>query len=164
MATNIAKTIDPKTLLGSVKKMVAPWDEGKREDVIHIVGRTDAVETGEGTHGPWVRFVGNFEAVNAITGELTVSNKCYLPDPYEGLTYSALQNADGGSVEIAVTIAVQKEEALPTGYRYHVKSLQDIKPADDLNHLRGLMPPVTPKAIEAPKEETPAAPEKAAKK
>lgn len=155
MSTTIAKTIDPKTLIGSVKKLVADWDEGRKEEIIHIVGRAESVETGEGTHGPWVRFVGNFEAINALTGESTVSNKSYFPDPYEGLTYAALQNAEGGSVEVAVTISVQKEEALPTGYRYHVKSLQEIKPADDLKHLRSLMPEVKPKAIEAPKEEAP---------
>ena len=160
----MAKSIDAKTLVGNVKKVIADWEEGETRELFHIVGRAESIETGEGTHGPWTRFVGSFEAVNVDNGENSVSNKAYFPEPYESLTYAALKNAGGGSVEIACTISVTKVEALPTGYKYGVRSLQEIKPADDLAHLRGLLPPVKPKAIEAPKEETPAAQPKAAKK
>ncbi len=161
--TLMAKSIDPKTLIGNVKKVISEWNEGESNDLFHIVGRAESVETGEGTHGPWVRFVGTFEAVNVDTGENTVSTKAYFPEPYESLTYAALQQAEGGSVEIACTIGATKVELLPTGYKYHVKSLQEIKPSDDLKHLRSLIPAIAPKAIEAPKEDTPAA-TKAAKK
>lgn len=126
--------------------------EGERKDMFTLVGKTDSVKTGESDNGPWVRFLGQFEAVcmfnidPEVIGTHFVSGTAYLPEPYESMTFAALREADGGSVEIAVTISIEAQEASAVGYIFKVKSLRPVQLSDNLSDLRALMP-----AIDTPK-------------
>lgn len=116
-----------------------------------IYGRCTDKKVGTTDYGPFVRFLGEFEGVNADTGAVFRSGELIVPRTLESLLDGAVsvatENDASGAVEFAVEIWVDKDESSITGYTYQIKPL--IKPAesDALTNLRQLVAPSTQKQL-----------------
>jgi hypothetical protein len=51
----------------------------KKADLMRVYGCVTTIKPGSSDYGPFVRFVGEFKAVNVITGEMFVSPAAILP-------------------------------------------------------------------------------------
>lgn len=83
--------------------------------------------TPDGTQKPYVKFLGQFRAINLKTGEVFNSSTMILPQFIEEQLHGILSAGGAQSVEFAVEISAQgdKPGAKPsaTGYTYSVKPL-----------------------------------------
>lgn len=116
------------------------------------------------------QFVGNFEGVNLITGEVFNAPKCFLPGAAPDAVANALDNAEGGSIEFGVEIAIQKviKKDGTEGYKFGVAVPKQPSATDPLAAMREKMASlpgaVTQAMLAAPKaEEAPKPAPKAAK-
>lgn len=121
--------------------------------VATIYGRCTDKKVGTSDHGEYIRFLGEFEGVNADTGAVFRSGELIVPKTLESLLNGAV-DGEGSTVDFAVEIWVEPNEASITGYSYTIKPL--VKPAesDALAELRQLA---------ATQQKQLAAPEKKAK-
>lgn len=128
-----------------------------------IVGRASAFEPGSSDFGPYIKLLGQFEGVNAESGEVIVSGTAILPGAANDLVYGTLRGAmeQGGSIEFAFRIGLVKDETLAIGYRYAVEQMiapSTSDPLADLKALAGMPGSGTPK-LEAPKPKSEPEPE-----
>jgi hypothetical protein len=110
--------IDMDTIRESVKK---------GDSVLFtIYGQIQRLQNGNGDNGEWTKFIGMFEAVNALTGEIFRSGNMFLPPAVtpivEGQVLAALKSEDFVGMQIAYEISAKKSE-LPIGYEYVTKNL-----------------------------------------
>ena len=105
--------------------------------VATIYGRCTGKKAGTSDHGEYIRFLGEFEGVNADTGAVYRAGELIVPKTLESLLNGAVDN-EGSTVDFAVEIWVEPNEASITGYSYTIKPL--VKPAesDALAELRQL--------------------------
>lgn len=111
-------------------------EAGKPITIAALYGTVHKHETVTTTFGESERFVGNIEAVNAITGEVFRSGKMFVPSVVEELLASAVDSIDDGSVEFALEIGAEHSEKGNMGFAYTVKPLRKMAEADSLAHLR----------------------------
>jgi len=74
----LARQINLKTAFGSLKGLDLSGGEKK---LARIAGVAISIEEGHGDYGRWLRFLGNFAAINADTGVVIEATKCILPGP-----------------------------------------------------------------------------------
>lgn len=99
-----------------------------------------------------LKFFGQFEVQNRITGETINASSAYFPGPAEPFIKGLLDGNEGGGVRLGfqITVMVDKSPDSPTGYKYGMKLLTNKNDANDpFKELRGQFPPL---AIEAPKK------------
>jgi hypothetical protein len=97
-----------------------------------------------------LKFFGQFEVQNRITGETINASSAYFPGPAEPFIKGLLDGNEGGGVRLGfqITVMVDKSPDSPTGYKYGMKLLTNKNDANDpFKELRGQFPPL---AIEAP--------------
>jgi hypothetical protein len=82
MAAKFLKKISTKFVgLETVKlEAVAVANPESPVPVMRVYGRISAVETGTGQFGPWLKFKGEHECINLITGEVYRSAILLLPE------------------------------------------------------------------------------------
>jgi hypothetical protein len=132
-------------------------------DLAHIYGTARTFKEGSSTYGIFRSFIGEFEAVNLETGEVTRSNRVLLPPVAEKLlteqmlqlgakpgrektaTDAGTEGTEGSSaVDFAFVISVkpQFEKDGKTivergqGYEYGIRPLIESRVSDTLAHLR----------------------------
>lgn len=158
MATKLVNSIDAKSLSGNIKTLLKGLDDGVSIKLYSVVGKVDSIKTGESDKGPWTAFLGQFQSVvhNSVDGEnngkSVMSSKAFLQEPYQTMVFSALKDAEGGSVEIALDVSAKVDSTSSVGYVYDIASLKEIKLSDDLQGLRDLLPPAESVKLEAPKK------------
>lgn len=104
---------------------------GKSLKICKIWGVAGRMKPGANDFGEFVRFVGDFRAVNLNTGELFRSSVCLLPKFLEEDMAGAMASgADGATkqVEFGVEINVSFDKTAATKYVYNADSL--IEPAE----------------------------------
>lgn len=143
-------TIVSKLTIKTMKAQPARHGVEKDDMIATIYGRCTDKKPGTSDHGDYIRFVGEFEGINANTGEAYRSGNLIVPKTLEALLDQAISVDENSAVDFAVEIWVEKNESSITGYSYLVKPL--IKPAesDVLAGLRELAAPSTQKQLEAP--------------
>jgi len=129
----IIKKISPKTVTGGID--LGP--EGKGRHLCNIYGIVTKVSLTETAFGEAVKFNGDFEAVDAATGEMYRSATCYLPSPADEMLESAFSQSDSGQVEFGYGIYTAPSEASKTGYEYRIEPLVT-RDSDPLEELRGV--------------------------
>ena len=104
-----------------------------------------------------VKFIGDFEAINLLTGEVTNAPTCYLPGSAADATYAAMQGvAEDEFVVFGVEIAIKKWSKSPVGYVYGVAVPRRPEAADPLAEIREKMigqaarPALTDQSSETP--------------
>lgn len=129
----LVRKISPKTVIGKVK---APE---KALRLYTVIGVSHGVKHGTGDNGPWVAFLGSFEAVRASDGAVFQAGQCFVPKAVEDLLVSTLTHAQKGDATTAVEFAIEvgvKPSDVAIGYEYTVKNLVKTSNADPLALLR----------------------------
>lgn len=113
---------------------------GEKRELMRVYGQATNFKTGSSTYGAWVKFIGNFKAVNLETGETYLSGAIFLPQTVSEMLFSVLK--DGGNTEFAFDIGVIGTATL-VGYEFTVKPLIKANLSNPLKMLEerlGLMP------------------------
>jgi hypothetical protein len=102
-----------------------------------VIGLASASEAGDTALGPYVKLLGDFKAVNAVTGEIFRSGAAILPGSANDLIYGALKGLGdgGGSVEFALKVGVQRDESSAVGYVYVIEQVMSESASDPLSAL-----------------------------
>lgn len=120
------------------------------QNLLRVVGMTNSVKRGTGDYGPWVAFMGAFEATNMKTGEVYSSSVCLLPEAVSGILSVAVGVEEGKSVEFGVDIGCAPENN-PIGFIYTIKPLIESEETNPLRHLKKLINEKSPLQIGASK-------------
>lgn len=129
----------------AITKALIP--EGEKEIALcRIWGRASSTKSGHSQFGDWTAFLGDFKAVNYLTGEKFASNKVLLPKLCEEQVMAKLASMgpEARGVEFAyeIGIAIDKDPRSGRGYQYVTKSLTKITGADPLATMEADMPPL----------------------
>jgi hypothetical protein len=114
---------------------------GIRQNLMRVFGQCDNVKPITTQYGTSIEFQGNFEATNAITGEVFRSTKLFLPDIIEGLVHSevqaALEASDNGKAGVQFAFDIGADSANNAhGYQYTITPLTKPTAADPLEAMR----------------------------
>lgn len=113
--------------------------EGEKRVIAAMYGSASKHDVVNTTFGDSTRFHGQFEGVNAATGEIFRSTKLFVPQVVEDILRDAVdQLEDGASVDFALEIGVEHSAKGNTGYAYTVKPLTKVQVSDALQSLRDL--------------------------
>lgn len=145
MANKLLRKISPASVMNETGIMIPRLDQpnGPTEFALYnVYGIASKLRTGVTDKGPWTSFKGQFEAVTP-DGEVFVSGQVFLPQPFEDMLMSSLQQAqqtdDKASVQFAVKVfCVPPPKGKPsaTGYEYRCESLIDSVESSPLADLR----------------------------
>ena len=122
----------------------------KATPILQVIGMTNEYKFGETQLGPYIKFWGQFEAVDLMTGEITTSGAAIFP-PILGDNLVGAIGKDGNTVRFAGTFGVKpaskKDATIPWEYYFDVKVNPNA--SDALADLRKMMPGASvAKAIE----------------
>lgn len=149
----LQRKLSAKTIMGNVRKHVSAV-EGENISLFSIMGMTHGIKDGTGDNGPWVAFLGTFEAVNYITGEISRGGQAFVPKALEDILVATVREQQKGdsnaSVQFAIEVGVKTNSVLAIGYEYTVKSLLKMSGADPLEALRARLPPPPKLRLAAP--------------
>lgn len=143
----LVKKLSMKIIVGNVKVLIREKEILDGQNIVRIYGVASAIQTGESDNGPWVAFKGQFKATNLLTGEVSASGKCFMPDVAGDLIEGAVAN--GGNVEFAFDIGIKFDDDSATGYVYTATPLMKAATDDAMNRLESNLPKL--EKLEAPK-------------
>lgn len=106
--------------------------DAKSVDLLKIVGVTTSATPGQSDLGEFVKFNGQFRAVNLTTGEQFESTVAILPNFIAQQLATAL--AQSSEVEFGLAIGAKKSNSV-TGYEYTVKPLLEPVVSDKMGAL-----------------------------
>lgn len=142
--------ITVKSVYGAIKtviKEVADPVSGEKTEVrvleretplMRVYGQANEYQVVDSTYGASLRFLGVFKAINADTGEVFTSGKCFLPGVIESQLGGVLDSVKEGGVEFAFDIvAVPSKNAY--GYEYRVRSVIEVAEAPVITALEQRM-------------------------
>lgn len=158
------RKLSPKTIMGRVTIPLKPdktpyVDEDgvptkfPDTELYTCIGMAHGLKTGTGDNGPWVAFLGAFEAVRAKDGKRFQGGQCFVPKAVEDIMAASLRAAQakdaGASVEFGIEVGI-KFAANQIGYEYYVKNLVKTNNADPLESLRNRLTSVKPSVYNRP--------------
>jgi hypothetical protein len=116
-------------------------ENGQATVVAYFYGRTSAHKDAPSKFDPTkmdAKFVGTFEGVNAITGEVVNSKYAYLPGGAEDMVRDAVDalGDEGGEVEFAFEVSVRRDDKKPKKYVYLIATAREPKEVEALSSLR----------------------------
>ena len=138
--SNLIKKITTKTVCGDIKKLAKPLKDGEGMDLVRVFGVARDIKTGESDYGPWTKFLGNFQAINIVSGEEFKSTACMLPDTASELLEAALQNEGVNEVNFAFDISIKGDSNSTIGYQYVCSPLLEDNDSDPLAKLASSLP------------------------
>jgi len=149
----LLKKISAKTMIGNVKKLASEHENGTVIDLLNAYGKARGIKTGNSTYGDWVSFVGDFEAVDLRTGEVSQAPQIFLVEPLQSMLVNQLRTHD--LVEFAYKLSIVCNDEILAGYEYRVSPLLEVQRSDELSHLRELagVPNRVTNRLEAPTQE-----------
>lgn len=151
--TDFVRKITVKGVIGGaidLEKLIAA--EGKRLDLLTLYGVARKFKPDTAPNGnPFVRFFGQFKAVNLKTGEMTESGQCIVPGTVQDALYGAMGTGEEvKEVQFAVRIGVKYDASTVTKYVYTVNNLMPIQENDPVLLLESQLRET--KALPAPKK------------
>lgn len=165
MSVTLLKKIGAADLLGKVVLIVREqMGVGDVKDAFGVAGVCNAIEEGTSTYGDWVRFIGDFTAVNYFTGEQFRSEKTHVPGVLEAVllrgleplkdTVKELQHTTvttlTSEIEFAFTVALKRlpdDEKGGVSYEYITTPKTEIKANDRISHLSAMLSLEAPKTV-----------------
>ena len=145
--TMLLKKISTKTVFGDKEEILDLVMKSKdlSHPIMRVVGIARALERGkskfhnrgeeDNQNNEWIAFIGKFQAVNSVTGEVYNSPKCFLPafaaDIVAG-QFSA--ENDVQAVEFAFDIGAHFNADAITSYEFDITPLIEQK-TDDLDTI-----------------------------
>jgi hypothetical protein len=106
----------------------------EKRHVARIMGVVQSSKTEDGAMGEYIEFKGEFRGVNE-DGEEFAAPKCFLPSPADNMLHSAVQAAEGASVNFGFDFHIIPDEAVAIGYKYATTPLLEVKPSNPLQEL-----------------------------
>lgn len=137
--TGIARKLSAKVITGMGADAIAKVGRGGKTALFHIIGSAGDTKTVETTYGPSAALLGQFEGVNAETGESFYSGVAYLPPHITNMILGMMKKSEG-AIEFALTIGVQPSDSR-MGYEYYAETHVDPRKDDRMETLRKLLPP-----------------------
>jgi hypothetical protein len=101
--------------------------EGKNAPLLRVAGYTSEAMQGQTDKGEFTRLLGEFQAVNILTGQAFSSGQCILPSFVADQLAAALRVSN--EVEFAIEIGVQSDDTALTGFVYTARPL--LQPSTD---------------------------------
>lgn len=135
-----------------VLEEIAAEAKGKQVSVLRVWGIASGATPGVSQFGNFMKFTGEFAAINLITMDEARSQALLLPGVAEGVVASLYNKAakDGGSAQIGIEVAVEENISAKGGtkFRYIVKPLFEYKGDDALAEMAKTLPaPVMVKVL-----------------
>lgn len=106
-------------------------EEGEKRAICVFYGEARSSKIGQTQFGDFLKFSGNFGAVNMKTGERFRSGSLILPAIMENILDSAIKETEG-AVQFAIEVGVKYSEKGNTGYEYTVRPLLEPSENDPL--------------------------------
>lgn len=106
---------------------------GVETDLLKIAGVTTKATPGQTDKGEFVKLMGEFRAINLVSGELFNSAACILPNFVSDAIAAALEQSN--EVEFALMISAKPNPRSVTGYEFGVTPLVEAKASDKLAGL-----------------------------
>lgn len=132
---SLLKKLTLKTLCGDLKAIAReiPLDGGVT-DLAKIYGIAEGLKAYKSQYGDGHALVGQFGGVDMITGEVSRSTQCLIPQPMHDMIVSALESTD--KVEFALVVRIKRRDDLAIGYEFIEKPVVQAEAATDpLAHL-----------------------------
>ena len=152
---NLLKKITLKVISSvDLEKTAKEMKEKEKRALVRVYGIVNSHDLGSTQYGDFLRFKGNFEAVDLATGDVYRSGQAILPQVAEDLLHAALVAAGGESVQFGFELGIKESKNSKTGYELTASPLIKESPNDPLALMReqiGLPAPEAPKEPEAPK-------------
>jgi len=127
-------------MIGFEKKGIRKLVEKGAAGLFQAYGLATGVRYGEGDNGPWIKFTGQFEAVNMQTGVLVRSGELFLPNNVTPILESQIIAGKGDEkftgIQFAIEVGAQEDEESAVGYVFISK---DLMPSDAENDLLAKM-------------------------
>lgn len=120
--------------------------------LLKIAGIVTSAKPGSTDKGEYLKLVGQFTAINQVTGETFTSAQCILPDFVTAPLGSALQSGSS-EVQFAVEVIAKHAPTSVTGYQFGVKPLIEAKPSDAMQALLGVAGISSAPALAAPEQD-----------
>lgn len=135
---NLINKVTVKNVYGDKSEILKAAQSGKGKpvkimDIVGIVTKATPVETDKGTS---VKFQGNFEGINAETGECFQAGVCYLPNVVENILDAQMAGEDVYTVQFGFAISVKENKESVVGYEYTAAPLIKQEETDPLNALK----------------------------
>lgn len=119
-------------------------------DVLAFVAGCKEEENKKDSSKISVRFTGQFEITNRLTGEEIVASEAFMPGMIESFVHNLFLGTEG-AIRTAFQITVRADKESPVGYVFGMKLLTDKASAQDpFKELRGNFPAI-PKLVVAKK-------------
>ena len=150
-AAKLLKKITPATVVGETGSALnpdAPKPIPTERVIFDLYGLAVKTRTGSTNLGPWVQFVGEFEAVTP-DGEVFASARCHIPQPFEDMLYAQLAQVQApgpngednskASVRFAVRLSIvppAKGKPSASGYEYRIQPLLEPETDSPIANLR----------------------------
>ena len=132
MSAEILRKITLKTAGLDKTAIQAALGNNKTIDLMKIVGVTTSATPGQSDLGEFVKFNGQFRAINMVTGETFESTVAILPNFISQQLAGALTQSE--EVEFGLQIGAKKSNSV-TGYEYTVKPLVEPVVSDKMGAL-----------------------------
>lgn len=120
--------------------------------VLRVWGIASTATPGTSQYGNYVKFGGEFGAINLVSGDEARSQNLVLPGVAEGVVKSLFDKAakDGGAAQVGIEVCIEENLSTKGGtkFRWTVKPLFEYKGDDALSEMAKMLPaPVYVKAL-----------------
>jgi hypothetical protein len=151
----LVRKLSPKSIIGG--RFLPP----SKETVLYtVIGTTHGIKSGTGDNGPYVAFLGAFEATRISKYDSEKrdfvpdperktfqAGQCFVPKAVEDLLAATVlkmkEDRQGTAIEFAIQVGVKPSDTA-IGYEYTIKNLVKTSGADPLAALRsrvaGMLP------------------------
>ena len=124
---------------------IAKEADPKAVPVMRVWGMVHAKTPGVSQFGSYIKFSGEFGALNLVNGEEFRSQNLLLPQVGEAVVNSLFERAakDGGVAEVGLDVCVEFNNSAKGGtkFRYVVKPIVEFKGDDALSVMAKRLPP-----------------------
>jgi len=144
----ILRKLTIKTAGFDTTAVKAAIGDNKTADLLKVVGITTEARPGQTEKGEFIKFGGQFRAVNIQTGELFEASTAIFPNFIADSLAAAL--AQSQEVEFGILIGAKANAPSVTGYEYTVRPLVEAKVSDKLGALIAAAGLDAPLSLEAP--------------
>lgn len=133
-----------------------PAGEGKPVKLVKVLGIVNRCKIGTTDKGEYVRFIGQFEATNELTGEVFTAGEAILPGALPELLHAAMLQEDGSykQAQFAVQVSAAYNKTAVAKYVFVTESLVAPKETDAMQALKAQLADAAP-SLPAPAEEKP---------
>lgn len=125
--TTLLRKISAKAMGWTERVIVDALGEKKSVMLFSVAGIVRQCRSGETTFGPFLEFRGSFAAQNVGSSTKVVSNRCFVPPPFDAQLEDALAQTNGGEVEFHILVGVIPSDRGQSKYEYIVESIRKIE-------------------------------------